>query len=240
MTPSWALPGSGPRVNGDEILDRPDLEREALRTALAHVAGANAYIGGLRSLLRHLSPIVAGRSEFTILDVGTGNGQVARWLTNRMAREGTRLRWVGFDLHAGALSIAAEESAETAGLIGLVQGNACILPFGDRVFDLSIATLTLHHFPDNRCVSVLKEMARVSRLGVLVSDLERHPVHYLGARLLAATWWRRDPVTRHDAPLSVLRAFTPDELRRLGDRASFRTSSVRRHFPFRLVLEGRP
>jgi hypothetical protein len=80
----------------------------------------------------------------------------------------------------------------------------------------------------------------VARRAVLVSDLERTRLNHLGARVLAATLWRGNPITAHDAPLSVLRAFTAAELAAVGREAGLRRVRVRRHQPFRLVLEGRP
>ena len=58
---------------------------------------------------------------------------------------------------------------------------------------------------------VLREMARVSRRGVIVNDLDRTQLSWLGAWLLAhlAT---RNRYTRHDAPLSVRRAYRPVEV----------------------------
>jgi ubiquinone/menaquinone biosynthesis C-methylase UbiE len=161
--------------------------------------------------------------------------RISRWL----ASAGTRLRWAGVDLHPRALEVAELEAGADLPPLGLVRADARDLPFENEAFDLSTATLTLHHFSDADCVKVLSEMARVSRGGVIVSDLERHPLHYLGARLLSATWWRSDPVTRHDAPLSVLRSFTPAELVALARKVPLDSARVRRVFPFRLVLEGR-
>jgi hypothetical protein len=83
-------------------------------------------------------------------------------------------------------------------------------------------------------------MARVSRGVVLVNDLERTRANYLGARLLGVTAWRGNRLTRHDGPLSVQRSFTSGELLAIGRRAGLRDVSVGRHFPWRIVLEGRP
>jgi hypothetical protein len=61
-------------------------------------------------------------------------------------------------------------------------------------------------------------MARVARRGVVVNDLIRGRLVYLGAWLLAhlAT---ANPYTRYDAPLSVRRAFDRRELRALIESA---------------------
>jgi hypothetical protein len=83
-------------------------------------------------------------------------------------------------------------------------------------------------------------MARVSRVAVLVNDLERRYLNYWSARVLAWTLWRGNRLTRHDGPLSVRRSFTVEELLDIGRRSGLERPSVRRHFPFRLVLEGQP
>jgi len=77
-------------------------------------------------------------------------------------------------------------------------------------------------------------MDRAARLGVVVNDLVRGRVAYaavwLATRLLA-----RSPMSRHDGPLSVLRAYTPAEVRGLVVAAGLDGVRVRRH-PFRLRL----
>ena len=80
----------------------------------------------------------------------------------------------------------------------------------------------------------LQEMVRVSRHLVVVSDLRRGLIPYLGARALAATFWR-NRLTRHDGPVSVQRAFTSSELHQLG-RLGGDAFTVKRHGLFRLVL----
>ena len=68
------------------------------------------------------------------------------------------------------------------------------------------------------------------------SELERAWPNYLGAKLLAATLWHRNPATRHDAPVSVRRAFTTAELLDIARDAGCRDARVFRHFFYRLVL----
>jgi SAM-dependent methyltransferase len=131
------------------------------------------------------------------------------------------------------------ELARDAGS-SVVLGDALRLPFADGSFDLTLCTLTLHHFPDDDAVRLVSEMARVARAAVLVSDLERTRLNYLGARALAATVWRGNRLTRHDGPLSVRRSFTAAELEDVGRRAGLSNVRVRRHIPWRVVLEGTP
>ena len=67
----------------------------------------------------------------------------------------------------------------------------------------------------------LGEAARLARHGVVVNDLVRSRLNWLGARLLLALT-TRNRYTRHDGPLSVRRAYTKVELRALLAAAGLR------------------
>jgi hypothetical protein len=73
-------------------------------------------------------------------------------------------------------------------------------------------------------------MDRVARVAVIVNDLTRSRLGYalvwLSTRVLGC-----GPMARHDGPLSVRRAYTPDELRALGARAGLAGARVRRYAP---------
>ncbi|MBI4410622.1 MAG: hypothetical protein HY561_12990, partial [Gemmatimonadetes bacterium] len=71
---------------------------------------------------------------------------------------------------------------------------------------------------------------------IIVSELERCWPNYLGAWLLARTLWRRNRLSRLDAPLSVRRAFKRSELLALSRRAGLANPRVYRHYFHRLVL----
>lgn len=229
----------GPRVHGGELLDEPGHDPRELARSLALVDGVNRWLGGRRALFRHLAELDPDRERLRILDVGCGAGHGLLALREGWAGPGRAGFMVGVDRHP-QIAALAERNVRSAGAVSVVRADGLRLPFAADAFDLAVCTLTLHHFSGSDAVRVLREMARVSRVRVLVNDLERHLLNYLGARLLALTAWRRSPVTRHDGPLSVRRSFTRGELCRLGEEAGLGGIRVRRHFPFRLVLEGRP
>ena len=120
--------------------------------------------------------------------------------------------------------------------ITVEPADALRLPYADGRFTVAVMTLALHHFEGADLLRALREAARVSQRAILISELERGWPNYLGARLLAKTWWRRDPLTRHDGPLSVLRSFTRNELLALAQSAGLPGARVSRHFFFRLML----
>lgn len=222
------------RSHEPELLDGPTHDPAELAHSLGQVAQVNRWLGGSRALRRHLAPLLDAASPLALLDVGTGNGETfletLAWVRSR----GRTWTGVGVDLSPQTAALARRKG------VAVVLGNALRLPFADASFDAVTCTLTLHHFTDEDAVALVAEMARVSRRVVLVNDLERTRANYLGARLLGLTVWRRNRLTRHDGPRSVQRSFTPGELLAIGRRAGLTDVSVDRHFPWRVVLEGRP
>src|SRR5690606_13028054 len=91
---------------------------------------------------------------------------------------------------------------------------------------------------DDAPVRVLRELGRVAR-AVVINDLERNWQNHVGAQVLARTLWARNPLTRHDGPLSVLRSFTAAELASLAHGAGLQDVRVRRYFFYRLVMTAR-
>ncbi len=229
-----------PRLeDAPELLDEPAHDLDELRRSLAHVADVNRYLGGNRALRAQLRSLLPANGRATIVDVGTGDAAVPLHLLRRFPDRLARVH--GVDVHAQTSRIAMR-AARSAGAdrLTVVRGSALALPYPERAFDIVLLTLVLHHFDGADQRTVLREAGRVARRAVVVGELERTRGALLGARLLAATVWRRNRLTRHDGPLSVRRAFTPGELAAAATEAGLKEPEVKRHPLFRLVLVARP
>lgn len=120
----------------------------------------------------------------------------------------------------------------------LIRGDARRLPFADGAFDAVSLCLALHHFDPDEAAVVLREMQRVARSAMVVIDLHRNVAAYAGVWLLTRTM-ARNRLTKHDGPLSVLRAYTVPEVRELARVAGIPGAHVRWHAPARLSLVAR-
>ncbi|MSR36566.1 MAG: methyltransferase domain-containing protein [Gemmatimonadetes bacterium] len=225
-----------------EIIDRPVEGVAEYEQSLAQVADVNRLLGGDRALRMSLAPLLEPPEPMRLLDVGAGSGAVALGVARWAARHGRRWSICALDFSPQAAVLARRTvSVDRSGApVSVVRANGLRLPFADQSFDAAYTVLTLHHFDDDLAVALLREMARVVRRLVVVNDLERSRPAWLGARLLAASVWRGNRITRNDGPLSVRRAFTPGELLEIGRRARLERATVRRRLAFRLVLEGTP
>jgi ubiquinone/menaquinone biosynthesis C-methylase UbiE len=228
------------RQRSDELehLDKGDYTPEEYEGCIVELQLVNEYLGDARALSRSLFPQIerAGLRSFSVLDVGAGSGELLRVAAEWANRTARRARLVGLELNARSALAILKESKEYPS-ISAVRGDALRLPFKDREFDYAICSLFTHHFADEGVVRVLSELKRVARRGMIVIDLHRHPLAYflyttVGQLVL------HNRLIREDGALSILRSFSPAELRRLGERAGLSHISVRRRFPFRLVLSA--
>ena len=222
-----------------ERLDAPDVDREVMAHSLTQVSTVNRWLGGDRGLRWGVAPLLGDRSTLAILDVGSGDGttlaRLARWVRSK----GIRVRAVAVDLHAYSCGIARETVGERDG-VEVIRSDARDLPFPTSSFDVALSSLTLHHFDDEDAGTTIREMARVAERRVVISDLRRSRLSYLGAQALAATVWRSNPYTRHDGPVSVQRAFSAPEMEKLARRAGLESVVLASRHPFRLTLVGTP
>ncbi len=210
----------------EELLDGPLDDPAALRGNLRDLERANRWLGGASLSARAIAALAGDRGTLTILDVGTGAADIPAALLARAARDGRHLRVTGVDSRPEVLSAAVVRQPRLGMTQGLELhvGDGRSLSFPDRSFDIVHASLLLHHLEPTAAVVLLREMSRVARRGIVVNDLIRGRLAWMGAWLLShlATGNR---YTRRDAPLSVRRAYTVAELTSLIAAAGLRVEA---------------
>lgn len=101
----------------------------------------------------------------TILDVGSGTGRALQLLERYLPEA----RIIGIEPVEALREIALGKGIAAD---RLVAGSGEALPFADDSFDLVIETGVLHHVANP--AGVVGEMARVARLGVMISDSNKY------------------------------------------------------------------
>lgn len=192
------------RADAAELLDGGTLSADEVAVNLADLARLNRLPGGTRASVRAVASLLDGRGEARVLDVGTGRAD----MPIAFARAG----WTTTALDSNDAVVRVARAA-TAGFnaIDVANGDARALPFDNGTFDVVHSSLLVHHLDPDDAVTALREMARVSRIGVVVNDLRR------GTLPLLATWattgaFGRSRVTRVDGLASARRAYTLREL----------------------------
>jgi ubiquinone/menaquinone biosynthesis C-methylase UbiE len=222
------------RRRGVEILDSPDVDPQLVTRSLADVARANALFGGVSSALEELMTVLRDSPRIvTLLDVGTGLGDIPFRAREMARRKGVELTTIGLD-SAAELAAASRSSVDFS-----VCADALQLPFADDSIDVVMCSQLLHHFTSGDASVLLREMNRVARVRVIVSDIRRSWIAAAGL-WLASFPLRFHAVSRHDGVVSVLRGFTPEELVDTVHQAIARRPVVHRRRGFRVTTSWAP
>lgn len=224
-----------------EWLDELAIDPPTLAGNLRDIRRFNRLLGWDRLVATGATALLtasdSGRAP-SILDVGCGSGDLPLAVGARLRRIGYDPRMLCADLHPPILE-AARRQIGTSLRAEYLCADGLHLPLPDRSIDLVLCSATLHHFPPEAAVRLLREMARIARGALLVSDLARGWGLYLASRAIT-TVALRNPATRHDGVVSVLRAYTAGELRRLAADAGLAGATVRARAPGRLMLAWHP
>jgi len=207
-------------------MDDPVDSLAELEANLRDIALANRFLGGISPVARIIERVGAK----SVLDVGCGAADVPRAILTSARRRGHDLEITCLDRSEQMLAIASRD----AGGMSFLRGDATALPFADASFDVATCCLALHHFVREDAIRALRELRRVSRLTAVVCDLRRSALAYAGARALSLFTSNR--LTRHDAPISVLRAYTPQEALTLARAAGWQHARARTEPWFRMIL----
>lgn len=222
-----------------EILDGP-VEPAVLAASLRDLDRLNAWFGGYALTLARVRRVAArepaGR-RLVVVDVGGGDGGFARRVVRWARRAGRPVRVVVVERDAATLTLARHACAGVPEVV-VVAGDAAALPLAEAGADVVTASLTLHHLEPDAAVAGLAGMAAAARHGAVVNDLLRGRLVLAGVWLLTRVL-RLHPVSRHDGPLSVRRAYSPAEVRVLAEKAGLTRVAIRR-YPLlgRMVVEA--
>jgi len=222
-----------------ELMDLPDPDPQILRRDLENLRTINRYFGGLRAVRVHVIDLIQKidpARTIEILDLATGSADHPIALVRLAQTMNRRIHITAVDRNPSMLGIARERAREYSE-ITFEQGDLLKLNHSPKSFDIVLCSLAIHHFSRTDAVSILRTMVGYSRVGIIVNDLYRSwPAAWTAWIYTHLT--TRNPMTLNDSYVSVLRAFTPQELLEIADEAGVPNARIFSHPMFRLVLVG--
>jgi SAM-dependent methyltransferase len=199
-----------------EHLDGELGDRHVLAGNLRDLVRINRVFGGSALSIRAIRGLVEAAPTIPdprgrvlrVLDVGTGAADIPRAMLPARGpwREVTVTAVDSRPEVIDAAVSLAPELRTTPGLeLSVADGLA--LPFADHAFDVAHSSMVLHHLEPGEVVRFLRELDRVAGIGIVINDLARSRLGWLGAWLVLHLL-TRNRFTLHDGPLSVRRAYT--------------------------------
>lgn len=193
-----------------EIMDLPDCDPQALDNTYRQFAVINRMLSGWRRLyVRELRPFLAGSSRpVTLLDIGSGGGDLPTLLWRWAARDHLALHITGIDPDPRAAAFA-KRRPEVPGLT-FRQAHSADLVSEGRQYDFVISNHVLHHLAEAQLQELLAHSQVLAEKAVLHNDLRRSPVAY--ALFSAAALPFRHSFIRADGLTSIRRSYSRREL----------------------------
>jgi ubiquinone/menaquinone biosynthesis C-methylase UbiE len=207
-----------------ELLDSDAGDIREIASSLADLRRINRWFGSIRTVTQLIQKIAAqsGQKQFSLLDVAGASGDIAVAVRKNLSQKGVTVHATLLDRNFSHLN----------GNLTTIVGDALALPFADKSFDLVACSTFVHHLEPPEIIQFAGEALRVARVAVLINDLRRHPFHL--ALVYAGFPLFRSRLTRHDAPVSIRRSYTPEELRDMLSKTKAVHTEISKHYLFRM------
>jgi ubiquinone/menaquinone biosynthesis C-methylase UbiE len=208
-----------------ELLDTDAGTPTEVADSLADLRSFNRYFGGISTMASMLRKVAArsGKKEISFLDVAGASGDVAEASRQSLASDDITLRPILLDRASSHLGRG----------LAAVSGDALQLPFADSSIDCVGCSLFAHHLEPEEITRFATEALRVARYAVLINDIRRNPLHL--AFVYVAVPFVRSRLTRHDAPVSIRRAYTIEEMKSYLKQTAAKRVEISSHYLFRMA-----
>jgi 2-polyprenyl-3-methyl-5-hydroxy-6-metoxy-1,4-benzoquinol methylase len=222
------------RTDQEEIMDNFAMEGEILRDALDKIASINQLLGGNKLTLHGVKDMLSTAEqdrEFTIVDVGCGNGDMLRALADYATTKGLTFNLIGIDANNFTITHARDLSKNYANISYRCE-DIFDKEFENLKYDIVLCTLTLHHFKDDQIEKLLSVFYKNATLGVVINDLHRSKIAYRSFQALCKVF-RLNDMSREDGLISILRGFKKVDLIQFSEKLGFRKYDVKWKWAFR-------
>jgi len=204
------------RLDTPELLDEHDAPADEMERSLRDLRRFNSFAGGSRVYRKLVRRLLRDRRDALVVDLGAGTADLVDSVTTRA---------IAVDINIRHLLYRRERSHARRVVADVRQ-----LPFRDDAVDAVTSSHFFHHFTPEENADIVAESLRVARIGIAFTDTRRHRLPLFFVQLIGVLRLV-GRITRFDAPASVRRGYTTDEVRAIAPRAT-----VEEYSPYRWGL----
>lgn len=211
-----------------ERMDAPDCDPDTLTRTYQQFGLINrAVTGWRRTWVRYVRPALSPSGMNTLLDIGSGGGDVPRAFARWAASDGIRLQITAIDPDERAHAFAINQPT-TPGLTYRRALSSELVAEG-RTYDVVTSNHVLHHLTTDELAGLLGDSKALSTRLSIHNDIERSSLGF--ALFGVATLPFRGSFIRQDGLTSIRRSYLASELRAVAPGWQ-----VQRHFPSHQLL----
>lgn len=217
-----------------ELLDAPNIPKELLFKNLRELDTVNRLLGGHAITLSGIKKLVTDKNKiYRIVDVGCGGGDAMKKIAKWANENKFKVELIGVDMNADAILFMKEECKKFSNITGIVSDYREYLKSNTNV-DIVHCSLFCHHLKDDELIELFQFMNQYTKVGFIINDLQRHWFAYYSIKFLTRIL-NGSTLVKNDAPLSVLRGFSKQELNELLIRAKVVGFSIEWKWAFRYL-----
>ena len=222
------------RTNAPELMDDFSMEGDALHDTLDQIATINRLLGGNQITLNGVEKLLAkmpNSEEITIVDLGCGNGDMLRMLSDYANKNDRKFKLIGIDANLDTIRYARELSAVYPNITYLSE-DIFSPDFENLDYDIALCTLTLHHFSEAELLHLLQLLKKRAALGIVINDLHRNALAYRLFQLIGFVF-RLEEMAKKDGLVSILRGFKRSELIDFSKKLNITNYTIKWKWAFR-------
>ncbi len=220
-----------------EWLDELEQAGPDLETTLRQLSIINRWLGTHNSIINALPLMLAKAaksSKIKIVDLGCGGGDLLRKVAIWGRKHGYQFELVGLDGNAHTCDYAASQSQSYPEITFKKQDLLANTRLPADT-DLVISSQFLYHYSDEALTHVFKQLPTQCSLGLISSDLHRHPLAHMAFALLTF-FLPVHPMIRHDGLQAIKRGFRRAELLSILQNSALSQFRLRWVWAFRFQL----
>jgi 2-polyprenyl-3-methyl-5-hydroxy-6-metoxy-1,4-benzoquinol methylase len=221
------------RTQEAEIMDDFSLQGEELRVALDQIARINQLLGGNKVTLEGIKKVLpSNKTEtITIADIGCGNGDMLRMLSDFAQKNELDFKLIGIDANEFTINYAKKLSVAYPNI-----DYQCVDIFSEDFktlkFDIIVCTLTLHHFTNEQILNIITTFRDNAKTGIIINDLHRSKLAYRLFELICFIF-KLNRMSRQDGLVSILRGFKKNELEEFSKKLNLKNYNINWKWAFR-------
>jgi 2-polyprenyl-3-methyl-5-hydroxy-6-metoxy-1,4-benzoquinol methylase len=228
------MPDYSKRSEQIEIMDDLDISGDIIDVTLQELETINLLLGGNHVTLNGIKTLIKNRNpneKLVIADLGCGSGDILKLVRKMLNKKGYSAQLIGIDANENITNYATGHSTHEDDIV--YEAIDIFSPaFAQKRFDIVTGTLFFHHFSSEQLVAFFRQLKDQVTMGIVINDIHRHWFAYRSINLLTKVF-SKSYMVKHDAGVSVMRAFQKKELEEIIRKAGFTRYTLRWMWAFR-------
>lgn len=218
-----------------EMMDDPNIPTQLLHKNLGELDLLNRYLGGHSISISGIKQLMTDRKKvYHIVDLGCGSGDVLKYIARWARTQQFQVKLTGIDINPDAIQYLVKNCSGFPEISGIASDYKDFLATGPTI-DIVHCALFCHHLKNDELLELFRYSNKYAMVGFVVNDLQRSSIAYYSVWFLTRLL-RGSALSQHDGPVSVLRAFTRNELKNLLQTAGLNEISIHWRWAFRYLV----